>query len=138
METRTRVVKYFETFIPGEPVPQGSKVIAHGGGKTWLRDANAPKLKAWRDHIAEHMAGRDIHMDGMLAVAMTFYMPKPKRPQYERPAVKPDLDKLARAVNDGLTVAGIIADDARIVSMNLDEYYAGLHAPGVFVSVEKL
>lgn len=135
------MVRFFETFVPGIPVQQGSKTAGvTKDGRAYVRDANAPKLRAWRQTLLEHLGGRGIHMDGMLRVSMTFYMPRPQRPEYERPAVKPDLDKLVRAVNDGLTASGIIADDARIVSMRLDEYYAeSVMSPrGVYVSVEQV
>lgn len=58
-------------------------------------------------------------LDGPLHLQLRFYLPKPKSAPKRRrtwPDRKPDLDKLIRAVADGLT--GVLyTDDARIVSI---------------------
>jgi len=50
-------------------------------------------------------------------------MPEPKRPKYALPAVKPDTDKLQRALGDVLTIAQIIHDDARITTWHATKRY---------------
>jgi Holliday junction resolvase RusA-like endonuclease len=45
------------------------------------------------------------------------------RPRFHVPAVRPDIDKLTRAVLDGLTDGGLISDDARVVRLMVDEVY---------------
>ena len=47
---------------------------------------------------------------------------KPSAPKY--PAVKPDVDKLSRAVHDALTIANVIDDDSRIVIDHNEKHYA--------------
>lgn len=121
-------------FIPGTPVPQGS-VNAYRGRVV----AVTPKLREWRNRIraatmAKH-AGPPL--DGPLTVHMVFQLAPPKRPRWPLPAVKPDLDKLVRAVNDSLSTTtaqpGVITDDARIVSFTATKTYHG--NPGVMITI---
>lgn len=118
--------------VDGVPVQQGSKTIAKGGGKTWMRDANATRLKPWRRLVAE-AADLGVTFDCPVKVVMRFEMPRPKKPKFGRPAVKPDCDKLARAVMDGMTDGGLLADDSRVVDLHVTEFYA--ERPGVDVTV---
>jgi Holliday junction resolvase RusA-like endonuclease len=37
--------------------------------------------------------------------------------------VKPDIDKLTRAILDGLTDGGLLADDARVVELHITKRY---------------
>lgn len=121
--------------VEGAPIPQGSKVVARGGGKTWLRDANASKLKPWRAKVAA-AADLGVTFDEPVFVAAVFYMPRPKRPKFLLPGVKPDLDKLFRALGDGMTDGGLLGDDALIVSKFIHKRYASTQNPvGVKVLV---
>lgn len=121
--------------VDGLPIAQGSKTIAKAGGKAWLRDSNAAKLKPWRAKVA---AAADIGhtYDTPVFVAAVFYMPRPKRPKFLIPAVKPDLDKLFRALGDGMTDGGLLTDDSLIVSQWVHKRYAdGTNPVGVRVLV---
>ena len=121
--------------VEGLPIPQGSKVVARGGGKTWLRDANASRLKPWRAKVA---AAADIGrtFDCPVEVFAVFYLPRPKKPRWSQPAVKPDVDKLARALLDGATDGGLLHDDARVVRLTVGKEYATADNPvGVRVVV---
>lgn len=121
--------------VDGLPVAQGSKTVAKGGGKVWLRDANANKLKPWRAKVAA-AADLGVTHDGPLAVFAVFYMPKPQRPRWWAPAVKPDIDKLSRALLDGMTDGGLLADDARVTELFVMKRYACASNPvGVRVLV---
>lgn len=108
----------FPITIPGECIPQGSKSVNR---KTrTMFDAN-PRLKAWRKEAGTHLDlwigtwfGAYEPYDGPLHIGVTFYLPRGKTVNRELPSVKPDLDKLQRALGDMLTIAGIITDDARI------------------------
>lgn len=110
----------------GTPIPQGSKTVAQHGGRAWVRDANAGKLKPWRENVAT--AARASHdgdrLDGHLSVDMLFLLPRPTSVIRPFPSVKPDLDKLVRAVMDGITDAGVWADDARVVELWTAKTYA--------------
>lgn len=135
--------------VPGIPVPQGSK-RAFGGR---VVEANK-NLRPWRGQVTASavdaitttgwgITGRPVHVD------LRFEMPRPKA-HYRTGAAsgevkpsaplahirKPDLDKLVRAVLDGLTDAGVWVDDSQVAHLTCEKYYG--NAPGVMVSVEEL
>lgn len=109
-------------FVEGIPVPQGSKVLARRGGKTWMRDVNTTALHAWRHRVAV-AADIGVTFDAPVTVTLSFVLPRPKRPRWIVPAVRPDSDKLARAVCDGLTAGGLLYDDSRIVDLIVTKRY---------------
>lgn len=100
-------------FVDGKPAPQGSK--RHVGGGRMIEASKA--LKPWRHHIAEtaakHLAGAEhwLPVTGEpVSIELWFVMPRPVRTKITVPHIKrPDVDKLARAVLDGLT--GVLFDD---------------------------
>lgn len=130
-------------FAEGTPAPQGSKNAYVRGGRAVLVDANA-RLKPWRAQVREaaEEAMEDAGwktLDEPCRVYLGFTMPKPKRPRWDVPAVKPDLDKLTRAVFDALTDAGVWRDDSRVVDMRVTKRYEDAEAvPGVWVEVQAL
>lgn len=138
--------------VPGIPVPQGSKnttALKAGGqytGKVAVYEANAVKLKPWREGITL-LARRAVvkHgfwqvLEGPVVVGLRFYLPRPASvPRLRRPfmTVKPDLDKLTRAVLDALTTAKVYGDDARVIELHLYKNYADDCPPGVKITVEE-
>jgi Holliday junction resolvase RusA-like endonuclease len=84
-------------------------------------------------------------LDGPIAVSLVFQIAPPQRPRWWAPAVKPDLDKLIRAVLDSLSttknrktkaiIRGVITDDARIVSITATKTYHG--KPGVMITINQ-
>ncbi|QIK64114.1 RusA family crossover junction endodeoxyribonuclease [Leucobacter viscericola] len=127
--------------VDGVPVPQGSKTVAQGGGKAWLRDANGAKLKPWRalvQSVAEAalLEAGGVGFDCPVELHVTFFMPRPKKPKFHLPATKPDIDKLLRAVMDALTKSGVIRDDSRVTAVSMYESFTDdLNPAGVDVSV---
>lgn len=123
--------------VTGTPVPQGSLTF-YGRGKPTHRD----DLKPWRNKVraayVQQAGSREV--TGGARLGCEFVLPRPKahygtganagriKPSYEKAlhTVKPDLDKLMRAIGDALTLdkgdlAGLprpIADDAQIVEFN--------------------
>lgn len=123
------------TFIvEGVPVPQGSKTVAQGGGKAWLRDSNGKKLKPWRDQI-KTAANLGHRFDGPVELEAVFYLPRPKTVTRPYPSVVPDLDKLMRALGDGMKEGGLIRDDSLIVDEDIKKRYADGIDPGVHVTI---
>lgn len=123
----------FPISIPGEPIPQGSKSVTKTGH---MYEAN-PRLKAWRAGACTVMTlwmgawfGAWQPYDGPLEVDVTFTFRRPQRPKYGLPAVKPDTDKLQRALGDAMTIAGLITDDARITTWHARKRYGD---PGVTI-----
>jgi Holliday junction resolvase RusA-like endonuclease len=122
-------------FIEGVPVPQGSKTVSQAKGRAWLRDANAARLKPWRHVIATH-ADLGVTFDCPVIVTLSFVLPRPQKPRWPAPAVKPDIDKLVRAVMDGLTDGGLLGDDARVVDLHTTKRYPNPGDPtGVGIDV---
>jgi len=110
-------------FVTGTPVPQGSKTAFVVGKRAVVTDQNRAKLKPWRETVAIAAdLGRTFH--GTAEVHLIFHMPKPQKPRWRVPATKPDIDKLERAIYDGLTDGGLIEDDARITKKSAEEIYA--------------
>lgn len=138
------MLQVVDFFVPGAPQPQGSAKAFVVAGKARITSDN-PKLHSWRMDVASMAqrancsaavtTGRLWHSPVSLTVQ--FYLPRPRghfgtgrneallrpgAPMY--PAVKPDLDKLVRAVGDALT--GVIwGDDAHVVAIDARERYAG-------------
>jgi Holliday junction resolvase RusA-like endonuclease len=132
--------------VHGLPAPQGSK--RHVGRGVMVESSKA--VKPWRQDVkyAALAATAAIPgwaaLDGPLAASMVFTFAR-RKGHYRtgrnahllrdsapaRPAVYPDLSKIARSTEDALT--GIVwADDARVVEYaRLAKYYAGTAAPDV-------
>jgi len=145
--------------VPGLPQTAGSKrafPIKTSGqftGRNIVVDAN-PKSKDWKITVA-HAAKKAMDasnrpfenplLEGPLEVRFIFRMPrpsshyrkdkslKPKSPH--RPITRPDLLKLARAIEDAMM--GIVyRDDSQIVIEHLEKFYAC--RPGCKIEVAAL
>lgn len=131
------------------PTPAGTRVIESGSRA--VRDAKA----AWRADIIE-AARRADGWDperGPVVLSCHFFLRRPQS-HYRtgrfagelrasapiRPTTTPDLSKLARAVEDALTVAGVVwRDDSQVVSCQHSKFYADAGRPvGVKVQVSAL
>ena len=108
----------FRCFVPGIAAPKGSKKVFNG------RPVEAsPWLKAWDAALDEHLL-TEMTAVGPVRVELVFYMRKPASAKRIWPTVTPDLDKLVRAVFDGMTRNGLIIDDAQIVQLTAQKQYA--------------
>lgn len=136
--------------ILGVPCPQGSKsfkgMVEGKRGQQIPRLVESSKLlPKWRKEVTKQatIAWRNPPLNQPLVVIMTFTLPKPASAPKTRttwPDRKPDVSKLARAVEDSLTDAGVFADDARIVDLIARKRYpnegaGALPSPGVVVHV---
>ena len=131
-------------FIAGTPIPQGSKTAIRHGTRARLIEANK-KLKPWRNTLqtalAAQAAGRRV--PGPFTIYLDFRFDPPQRPRYRDTngegihAVKPDVDKLTRAVLDSLTAADIIDDDARCATLTATKNYTTKRhpTPGVRITI---
>lgn len=136
--------------VIGTPAPQGSK--RHVGKGRMVESSK--KVKPWRQDVvaaATEAAERRgwSAPDGPVFIRVRFLLRRPaghygtgrnadflKASAPDYPGVKPDLDKLVRSTLDALTTAGVIADDARVVSLEALKEYAGKGKPlGAFVTV---
>jgi Holliday junction resolvase RusA-like endonuclease len=132
--------------IYGTPAPQGSK--RHVGGGRMIEASK--KVKPWRDAIVEQAIREGVsgtQLDGPLVLRVSFYLLRPKghsgvhgllakAPRW--PFRVPDLDKLVRSTGDGLTQAGVIADDARIVVIHARKVYADTRNTGADIYITQM
>lgn len=125
-------------WVDGVPIPQGSKKGFVVGKRAVLVDDNKDKLKPWRAAVAK-AADLAVTFDGAVIVEATFYLPRPKTVKRKYPSVKPDLDKLMRALGDGMTDGGLLVDDSLIVSQLIHKRYSDAVTPvGVRVEVREV
>lgn len=124
--------------VYGRPAPQGSKTAFVRAGRAVLTDGRRPGARAahaaWRDQVrnaaaewlADHGGQRPWGDADPLVVELTFALPRPgsARKRDVWAAKRPDLDKLARSVLDGLADGGLLADDARVVLLTCAKVYA--------------
>jgi Holliday junction resolvase RusA-like endonuclease len=69
------------------------------------------------------------------SVELEFLLKLPVRPTYEWPVIG-DVDKLARAVVDGLVQGGALQDDRHVTALTVTKRYAeGAEEPGVRCAV---
>jgi crossover junction endodeoxyribonuclease RusA len=106
--------------VRGTPAPQGSK--RHVGRGRMIEQSRA--VGPWREAIRAEtqrvmITEESIQFLGPVAVKITFLLPRPKSTpkRITQPAKRPDLDKLARSVLDGLTMGGAWEDDAQVVEL---------------------
>lgn len=142
-----QAVKRIELEVLGTPAPQGSK--RHVGNGVLIE--SSAKVAPWREAIVSEAIRSGIQgemLDGPLLVSIAFYLPRPNghrgakgdlRPSARRrPHVKPDIDKLIRSTLDGLTQAGVISDDACVVSIGAMKDYADRFPPCAHIVVREL
>ena len=126
----------FVAWVPGKPTPQGSKKAFVINGRAVLVDASGGN-KAWRKIVKETLkAHKDyIQYPGAVNVSLSFYMAKPKSNRTEVMAQRPDIDKLARSVLDGITESEMIEDDSRVVYLSVRKYWADELGEGCMITV---
>lgn len=123
--------------VDGDPRPQGSKAAKLIKGRIVMYESTKG-LKEWRELVtacAREAAGADwvtIPKDTPVVLDVMFYFRKGKSIMRNWMTVPPDVDKLARAIGDALTDAGIWVDDSQIVSLNAGKYYG---TPGVIIHI---
>lgn len=119
--------------VYGAAQPAGSKKAVPMGGRWGVIDDNK-KGRPWKNQVAQQaglaMAGRELFR-GPISLTLTFHVRRPKGHFGKRgllpsaplfPTVKPDVLKLARAVEDALS--GVVYnDDAQIVTEVLMKRY---------------
>ena len=120
--------------VYGTPAPQGSK--KHVGKGRMVESSKL--LPAWRKAIKETIEAEydGEPLDQPLSVEADFFIPKPAKPMFDEPATPADLDKLLRALGDGMEAGGLVKNDARITHWNATKNYAtDDFPPGVEIRV---
>lgn len=127
-------------WVPGTPVSQGSlSPVRRGGrGKILLVPRNHKELKIWREAVGyEALRHFSSPKGGPMALRLDFLLQRPKTVDREDLTVKPDLDKLSRAIGDALT--GVVyQDDAQVTAQRLTKRYADdWQYPGVWIQIAR-
>lgn len=114
-------------WVPGIPVPQGSMIARSFPGRgAFVAPDNSAKLKRWRAAI--RAAAALAFVDGVrwesepVDVELEFVLARPATVRRQLPSVRPDVDKLARAVLDGLTGVAF-RDDGQVVRLVATKSY---------------
>lgn len=129
--------------VKGTPVPQGSMTCVGGGTRTSktgkaiaahnVQASNKDDLYPWRNKIAaaarlaRDRFGAFISHDPV-RVDLTITLERPKTVTRDWPSVYPDVDKLMRAVLDGLTAGEIWADDGQAIGGMIWKTYPDMAA----------
>lgn len=121
-----------EFAVEGRAVPQGSHTIMRGR----LIQVNSARHKAWRRQLCDAAAAAmpvDWESSTPKVVEAVFCFQRPKYHLTKAGGlragapdtmhIRPDLDKLARAVGDALTDAIVVDDDSLIVRWILEKTY---------------
>jgi Holliday junction resolvase RusA-like endonuclease len=128
--------------VYGTPAPQGSK--RHVGGGRMIESSK--KVAPWREAVVwafrEAIKDREwtvISEPVFMKVTFSLQRPKSAPKRITRPAKYPDVSKLIRSTEDGMTTAGVYVDDALIVSIEAHKVFAGsaegLEVPGAVIEV---
>lgn len=150
------MTQYLNLHVEGRAVPQGSMRLVNGGRR--MIHSNHTELMAWRATIARAALAEIEHMEakgtarwpatGPCGLVVKFHFPRPQShyrtgvyagllravaPREHQ--VKPDLDKLVRAVCDALTDACVIVDDSQISYVRAAKAWT-TEAPYVSVTLE--
>ena len=114
----------FEVVIFGDARPQGSK--RHIGNGRFIEAS--PYLREWRETVRSaclEAKGSIEPFDSSVKVTLLFALKRPKNPKHkDRPASRPDLDKLIRAIFDSVTSAGVWTDDSLVVELQASKTWA--------------
>lgn len=138
-----RPYPWLEFDVHGVPSPQGSKRAYVRNGRANLVEVAGTALKDWRTSVAFTARAAIVDQDwaivddGPVEVEILFRMPRPKsRPEDFWHAVRPDIDKLTRAVLDALTTARVWRDDSQVSDLVVMKHYAtAVSPPGAMIAV---
>ena len=122
--------------VSGVPAPKGSRISGRRkDGSIFTRPASKGE-HTWVEAVAK-IAGTQPRLQPPYSVELHFSMPRPKKPSHEYPT-RGDLDKLVRAVLDGLTRGGVIVDDRHVTDLSAAKFWAEQGDEGVAVTVESV
>lgn len=149
----------FSFFVPGKPETQGSKsafgrIFTDKNGRQRVAVAMTEQSKGlhpWRSSVgraAISVRPKDWKTDGLYAVSIVFYMPRPKSHFNQKGQLRPgapvfhgklgDADKLLRACGDALTKI-CYNDDSLIVAMSAIKLFCDpAKGPGAHITVLRL
>ena len=98
-------------------------------------EASANKLRKWMKAVT--LSGSMVFnkpIEGAVILICIFYLKKPKTVKRDIPHVKPDLDKLIRAINDSL-IGVAFRDDSQVVHIEARKVYSTASEQGCFIRI---
>ena len=136
-------VSEFSFVVPGEPIGQGS--MRHIGGGRMIA-SNDKKLKWWREQIALAVVARRLDLgevvsfDSAVRLEVKFCVERNKAAEKRKHPVTPyDLDKLIRAVGDGISVSSdLLKNDSQIVEIVASKVFADGCPFGAHITVTEM
>lgn len=139
-----------EFFVAGEPVPQGStKAFYIKKLERVVTTHTNANTEAWRNRIAteaqhanelrpQSYFSDDRRLGYEVVMEFTFTRPKSTPKRWKLNTKRPDLDKLVRAVLDGITNV-LIPDDSQVVRITAGKCYGDCDcSPGLRISIRRL
>lgn len=144
-------------FVPGEPAPKGSmramprggsqSTVGPDGNRRWrirdliMRPDNPKRLQEWTEALrwAARAHIPPDALEGPVCLEIRAYFRRPKsRTKLAEVAhcMKPDGDKIARAVGDALKSAGVYRDDSYIADWHVRKRYEHEgQPPGAYITI---
>ena len=116
-------------FVPGVPVPQGSKVYGVRKDGTAYGRESAKGFAPWRRKVREAAEAAlmasdewEAGYDGPVQLVAAFTFPPIAAKRFWKTSA-PDIDKCVRLIADALTQAGVYKDDARVVHLEASKIH---------------
>ena len=137
---RTTTPPQVRFFVPGNPRPQGSKTFKGMRGGRPILTESSKHVAEWRATVTTITRHHTVTpTTGPVEIILEFVMPRTKT-MGTKPAPpmvqQPDLDKLVRAVLDGIVDGGGIEDDSFVTAIQASKRRAVPgEDPGVNVTV---
>lgn len=133
--------------VSGTPAPKGSSraITVRGRGVLVPNSStvNARQQRAWHKAVKQAAIASEC-IDGPVVVGIAFRLARPKGHYGKRglrstaplvPAVRPDIDKLARCTLDALTGLAF-ADDSCVVHLTVSKNYTKPGDEGAIITVD--
>lgn len=123
-------------FVHGVPAPKGStKSFNHSRTGKVITLPDAKNIKEWSTAVrlaaTQAMVGKRM-FERPVRLSVRFQIKRPKKPKFALPAVRPDLSKLVRAIEDPMN--GIVwTDDSLVCDHVLSKRYDDLPGAAVYV-----
>jgi Holliday junction resolvase RusA-like endonuclease len=124
--------------VPGTPAPKGSRIPGRRkDGSIFTRPASKGE-KPWVETVA--LIARGYRPPGgkplepPYEIELVFVMPRPEHPKYAWPTIG-DVDKLERAVLDGLKTGGLIVDDRHVTDLHSSKRFGDPPTIGVQIRI---
>lgn len=105
--------------VYGQVAPKGSRTLGTRGDGTAFTRPASNREHAWTEAVAKQAMWTRSHVavpSPPYRVTLAFHLPRPARPAHPYPS-RVDVDKLARAVLDGLVRGGLLEDDRHVTEL---------------------